>query len=280
VTADNPLLQPLETLFQRLVVLTGLVRIVEDQLQGYRRLFTRQFDELDARHVFAGFNLIVWDIAPPAREEPSHWRQVSSFSAGGKDYFELTDLFVRREAAWTVSQAYEAFEAYLKDVLAAYLAGHPQDSQLISLRQPPEAADFASWRAALHSGRWSSTALLGALRLIQPSISTRETTNDRDVHMDEWHQILQEIRHAATHSDMRIRHSRIARWPPSRIRLLRRKFPGQAQNGDYVLQLTRDAAQSAIQTAADYAFLLFKCLSQSSGYDWDILRQPDANSDA
>lgn len=280
MTDENPLLQPLEDLFHRLVVLTGLVHIVEDQLKGYRRLFTSQFDEVDAGHVIAGFNLIVWDIAPREGDQPRQWRPVSSFSAGGQHYFELTDLFIKREASWTVTQTYEAFESFLKDVLATFLSRNPQASHTISLRRPRDPSDTASWRALLRSARWNSIALLASLRLLAPSIGVREAANDRQMHMSEWHQVLQEVRHAATHSDMRIRHDRIAEWPPARKRLLRRKFPGETQDGDYVLKVTREAAQAAIQTAADYAFLIFKCLSQRCDYDWAILGQPSTKPDA
>ena len=282
MTRDNPLLQPLETLFRRLVMLMGLVDIVEEYLQGYRKFFISQFEKLgiEVGHAYAGFNLIVWDIAPPVGHERGHWRPVSSFSAGGDRFLELADLFVQREAAWTVSQAFEAFESYLKDLLAAYLASRPQDSQLISLRQPRESSNPASWRAGLNSARWNSVTLLASLRLVQPSIAPAEVTNARHIHLEEWHHVLKEVRHGATHSEMRIRSSRIAQWPPSRMRLLRREFPGDIENGDYVLRLTKEHAQSAIQMAADYAFLLFKCLSQRCRYDWDILRPPDSDSGA
>jgi hypothetical protein len=277
---ENPLLEPLENLFHRLVMLTGLVHIVEDQLHGYRRLFTSQFEEVDRRHVFAGFNLIVWDIAPRESDQPRHWRPVSSFSAGGEHYLQLTELFVRREASWTVSQVYEAFETYLKDILATYLSRHPDASQAISFRQPDDPSNAASWRVGLRSARWTSVKLLASLRQIEPSIAAREAANDRQMDMNEWHQVLQEVRHASTHTHMRIRNYRMAHWSPAKKRILRRKFPGQPQNGDYALDLTRESAQSAVQTAADYAFLIFKCLSQSCSYDWDILGAPSTKPSA
>jgi hypothetical protein len=279
VPRDNPLLRPLQDLFQRLVSLTGLAHIVEDYLQGYRRFFTDRFEEqgLEADVVFAGFNLIVWDITPEPEQKPGHWRPVSSFSAAGTHYFELADHFVQREAAWTVSQTYEAFETYLKELLCAHLASQPSDSITISLRQPANPSNPASWRSTPKLARWSSACLLASLRALEPSVAVAEANNTRQMQLSEWHTVLGEVRHAATHSDMRIRRSLIAQWPPSRTRLLRRKFPGELYDGDYVLHLTRQDAESTIQMAADYAFLLFKCMSRARGLEWDILAPTEGN---
>jgi len=48
-------------------------------------------------------------------------------------------------------------------------------------------------------------------------------------------------------------------------------FPCVDENGERVLNLTPKNADKSLQLYAEYAFQVFKFLSQATGDDWDIL---------
>ena len=130
MTDPNPLEVPLDELWRRLSVLNGMLFLLDGQLRNFRTLFKEALGDRNVpmEHVWGGATLAVRDLD----EWPEHgWAihyPAANFYVKGEEYLQLVDRFVEREAAWAIAQAYEAFESFLYDLLAAaYLAGIPAD---------------------------------------------------------------------------------------------------------------------------------------------------------
>jgi hypothetical protein len=145
-----------------------------------------------------------------------------SVSTSTTGYLDTARALIAREAAWTVSQAYEAFETFLKDIVATYLQANKNqaDSERIAKldKKLPTLnnTDIAYWKEYVNSYRGrNSSELFGCLRRLAPTLAMAEQNNNRQLDLILWYQRVSEVRHAATHSAMIIRKNRLKGWVPS-----------------------------------------------------------------
>lgn len=279
----NPLEKPIEELFSRLNILNGLLFHLEGQLNLFKQLFNEMVQESgrELSSIWTGSSLIIRDLT----EFPAHGWAVNyptgKFFSRGEEYIRIADELLERESAWTISQGYETFETFLKDITSRYLHRNNHEADPIKLKKLAPGltkrqlspVDLEYWRTFIRLSYRNNVDLIRYLRKIGPEIPDAEKHNNRAIDLFEWYLLAGEVRHAATHSNMVIKHERMRSWEEGKLRLIEQFFPGNMTDAGYVIKIDYNNAESNLVLFSEYAFVVFKSLSKVKNYDWNILKK-------
>ena len=272
----NPLRSVLDQFYQRLTALKGVLFHLETQLHGYRDMLVDpgQGEDSDLARLFCGTRLVVSDLT----EWPANgWRvnyPLQAFFSQGRQYVDMIDLIIRNHSHWTISQAYEAFETYLYNVVANYLY-HDQTciEQALQKKLKGTPQDLSTFRQAVrrvYRGK-QNRQIFAYLRGLAPKLQLAEAKNNRGMDLGEWYEVVSEVRHAITHADSLIKSTRA--WNNSWLFLLTANFPGTGTADGYRLSLEHDSATKVLTIFAEYALQIDKHLCRAAGYHWSIKRR-------
>jgi hypothetical protein len=274
----NPFLESCNELFAKLNVLYGLLFHLENQLNNFRKSLMHQLEKsgLDLSVITAGSALVIRDLTEWPEDNWARYYPTGSFTSQGEKYLQVTDILLSRESAWAVSQAFEAFETFLKDITAVYLYNQPDNADKDALKKNAsklkksdlKPSDIEYWKKFVRLTYRNGTKMLEYLRQLVPEIGEAEQHNNRAIDISAWFEVVSEVRHATTHTDLLIKSTRISSFSKTEDGLLRQYFPGNAVDVGYKLELNRKTAEKALNFFAEYAFLIFKYLSIKQGYNW------------
>ena len=279
----NPLDGPIYDLFYRLNVLNGMLFTIGGQLDSFEKLYRESLSEasFDTSIVFSGTSLVIRDLTEWPASGWAVYYPSGVFSTKGEEYFKLISVLLARESSWTISQSYEAFEKFLKDISATFfrenqgLAETKKVEKFESDKKSGNLAktDIAYWRGYIDYHYQTNAEKLKLLRKICPDIPMGEKKNNRVVDLTEWFTVVKEVRDAATHSDFTIRAYRMKNWSQSKRNMLEKFFSGVSVDQEYKLNTTSKNAECCLQLFSEYSFQIYKFLSISRGYDWGILQK-------
>lgn len=279
----NPLNTSVYDLFYHLNTLNGLLFTLECQLSNFEKLYRESISEtsFDISIVFSGASLAIRDLTEWPKDGWARYYPSGNFSSKGEEYFKLIKVLLARESAWTVSQAYEAFERFLKDISATFLL---ENQHLAEIKKVDKfesdkkskylnKTDIAFWRTYVDYCYRTNSEKLKFLRELCPDISKGETKNNRVIDLPEWFDLVEELRHSATHSNFIIKTGRMKDWPKTKQEILGKCFPGNNIEQGYQLNITSKDATFCLELFSEYSFQIFKFLSILKGYDWNILQK-------
>lgn len=268
--------------------LNGLLSNLENQLNNFRKLYKNSISKtsFDISRIFSGYSLVIRDLTEWPKDGWARYYSSGKFLSKGEEYFELIKVLLARESAWTVSQAYEAFEKYLKDISATFLLENQQLAETKKVEKFKSAGksnnlsmtDITFWREYLGYCNKTNTERLKLLRKICSDISKGETENNRVINLKDWFGVVEEVRHSATHSNFIIKASRIKNWSEAKRNILKEYFPGINLEHGYRLDIISKNARFCLNLFSEYSFQIYKFLSISRGYDWNILEKKKGNS--
>jgi len=284
----NPLNKSINDLFCHMNTLNGLLSNLENQLNNFKKLYKDSISKtsFDISRIFSGYSLVIRDLTEWPKDGWARYYSSGKFTSKGEEYFELIKVLLARVSAWTVSQAYEAFERYLKDISATFLLENQQLAETKKVEKFKSAeksnnlsmTDITFWREYLGYCNKTNTERLKLLRKICSDISKGETENNRVIDLKDWFGVVEEVRHSATHSNFIIKTSRIKNWSEAKRNILKEYFPGISLEQGYRLDITSKNARFCLNLFSEYSFQIYKLLSISRGYDWNILKKKKGNS--
>ena len=269
---ENPFEAPLEAFLLWLNRLNGLLWFLNWQLVDFRAMYKDSLQKrgIGLEEVKGGTSLVIRDLS----EWPDHgWAEYYSsglFIIEGEGYLNLVDGFVQRESAWTISQAYEAFESYLKDIAALHLFKRPdlapqRQLERFRRRQPRFSLDHQEfWR--IFVSRENAFDVLDTLRLSAPFLAETEEHNNRALDLRAWLSVLAEVRHGVVHASCVIRQTRATSWSAERFKILESHFKSRLADQGYLIQCGPNEAQNILSITGEYGYLVYKALSQAAGY--------------
>lgn len=279
----NPLNGPTYDLFYRLNVLNGMLFTIGGQLNSFEKLYRESLSEasFDTSIVFSGTSLVIRDLTEWPASGWAVYYPSGMFSTKGEEYFKLISVLLARESSWTISQAYEAFEKFLKDISATLFQenqGLAEVKRVEKFESDKKSSnltktDIAFWRGYIDFHYQTNAEKLKLLRKICPDIPMGEKKNNRVVDLTEWFTVVKEVRDGATHSDFTIRAYRMKNWSHSRRNMLKEFFSGVFVDQEYKLNTASKDAEFCLQLFSEYSFQIYKFLSISRGYDWGILQR-------
>jgi hypothetical protein len=260
-----------------------LLFTLDGQLASFEKLYRESISEasFDISIVFSGAALVIRDLTEWPENGWAKYYPSGSFSSKGEEYFKLIRVLLTRESAWTVSQAYEAFEKFLKDISATLLLENQQLAETKKVEKFESdrknnnlsKTDIAFWRKYLEYHYKTNIDKLKFLRKICPDISKGETKNNRVLDLTDWFAVVEELRHSATHSNFIINTIRMKNWSKSKREMLKTYFPGINIEQGYRIAIGIKDATFSLELFSEYSFQVYKFLSISRGYDWNILQK-------
>jgi hypothetical protein len=133
---------------------------------------------------------------------------------------------------FVIAQCFEAFETYLKDILAAYLISNR--NILLQLDTYIDRSCFEKCRKTLSKycspkNRYNKK-FFEMLYLIEPTISDTESDNFLRFEFKEWIVVLTEVRHSITHSNGQFKMSKSSNWTQFQNELLNQLFICKTEN--------------------------------------------------
>lgn len=289
----NPITNPLVILFTRLNELNGFLFLLHSHLDGSKRSITYALEKgkRDFSSLFAGSALVIIDLSELSADKWPRYYSVSRFSAEGEEYLRIIDDLVNRESAWTISQAYEAFETFLKEILATFFTENSNEKKyrnefhnsLKLIKHKPRKTldpDSVKDRRILISKYYQNTELFTLIRNIAPEFSRLEKQNSRGLDLTVWYRVITEARHGITHSNCLIKKQKIEDWTQYEHHILAEQLKATLDNQGYMLNPTMEDARIILTLFAEYGFLVFKCLSEIANYDFsNILTHPPPKGD-
>lgn len=283
----NPLNTPLYDLFYHLNTLNGLLFTLDNQLSNFEKLYRESISKtsFDISIIFSGASLVIRDLTEWPNDGWARYYPSGKFSSKGEEYFGIIRVLLARESAWTVSQAYEAYETFLKDISATLLVENQQLAEAKKVEKFESdknsnnltRTDIAFWRTYVDYNYKTNTDKLKFLRKICPDISKGETQNNRVINLIDWFAVVEELRHSATHSNFIIKTGRMENWSKAKREILKKYFPGNNIAQGYQIDITTKDATFCLELFSEYSFQVYKVLSISRGYDWNILQKKTEN---
>lgn len=279
----NPLNTPIYDLFYHLNTLNGLLFTLDNQLSNFEKLYRESIfkTSFDISIIFSGASLAIRDLTEWPKDGWARYYPSGKFSSKGEEFFELIKVLLARESAWTVSQAYEAFERFLKDISATFLCENQDLAEIKNVEKFESdkksknliKTDAVFWRTYVDYHYRTNSDKLKFLRKLCPDISKGETQNNRVIDLTEWFDVVEELRHCATHSNFLIKINRMKNWSKTKKEKLQKYFPGNIIEEGYQLNITSKDATFCLELFSEYSFQIFKSLSLLKGYDWNILNK-------
>lgn len=279
----NPFNSPLYDLFYHLNTLNGLLFTLNNQLSNFEKLYRESISKtsFDISIIFYGASLVIRDLTEWPKDGCARYYPSGKFSSKGEEYFKLIRVLLARESACTVSQAYEAYEKFLKDISATLVF---ENQKLADIKKVEKfeldkksnnlsKTDIAFWRKYIDYHYQTNTDKLKFLRKICPDISKGETENNRVIDLTDWFVVVEELRHFATHSNFIIKTGRMNNWSKAEREILSEYFPGINIEQGYQLDITYNDAKFCLELFSEDSFQIYKFLSISRGYDWNILQK-------
>jgi hypothetical protein len=280
----NPLNAPLYDLFLHLNTLNGLLLNINDQLNSFEKSYRQSISETSfgISSIYSGSSIAIRDLTEwPENSVAKYYSCGAPFSVKGEEYFELIKILIAREASWTISQAYEAFETFLKNTLILLLLENPELAEIKKIekfkldkkRGDLKESDFSFWEEYLKYYYKTNSLKLKFLRKICPAIYKSETENNRTIDLNNWFAVVEEVRHSATHSNFIVKNNRMGHWTRAKNEMLKNHFHGRELWYGYILNTTIEDAKFSLILFSEYSFQIYKFLLISRGYDWNILQK-------
>jgi len=279
---NNPIINPLIILFQRLNQLNGFLFLFHSHLERNKRsiIYSVKKGKFDYSRLFAGSALVIRDLSEFPANKWARYYSISVFSTEGEGYIKIADDLIIRESALTISQAYEAFETFLKNTTATFLGTNSNNKKYENEFQNglhrfnkkrgkslnPTSFDY--WIEFINHSYKKNDEILTLLRKITPELDKLERQNNRALDLTVWYCVLTEVRHAITHSNLLIKNQKMNNWSQSERYILSGQINGVFNQYGYMLNPTMKNAKDILSLFAEYGFIIFKCLSKLEHYDF------------
>lgn len=272
----NPFERPLRSFFDRLNLLNGLDRFLYNQLNIIKKKVSPHQNE-----VFSGSLIPFIDITKNYKTSFPQYYISGQFITRGKKYISTLDKLHSHEAGWCISQSYESFETYLYDSIA--LCFHKriitdskgkktkfENKYYQNIRNPK--TDLSYWSKFVRY-RFRNEELFKEMRNLSRALERAEMNNNRKLNLQKWYVITTEVRHAVTHCNAVIKAKRMNNWDKIKKQLLSKYFTGYYKNNDYVLNLSKKDVEFNLRIFIEFAYQIFKYLSQVKGYKWEVFKR-------
>jgi len=273
----HPIEVPVRDLFRRLTVIDGLLFNLKHQLDTFRKEFEQSLEQssFELSDIWSGKALVVRDLSELEGEPFS----IGAFISQGEEYFKLVDTLVSKQSAWAVSQAFEAFETFLIDVIVTYLMEYKnlvdgKKLEKFTSEKQVSLKEYAEWREFVKFSYRNNKDRLKYLRKLARQLGNVESKNYHNLDFKDWYLVVSDVRQAVTHSNSVIKKGKMGSWARQKRSIRDHYFPGVEVDSGYKLRLHQKDAEINLELFAEYGLVIFKLLSEQHGYDWKEVLRP------
>lgn len=273
----HPLDASLRTLFARLSALRFQLLQSETATSNFAGTIEdvkRRFDEGGGK-LWTGSALIIRDLAlwPNDPNSCAEIFPVARDTAVADECLELSEIIHHTARNWAIAQAYERYESYLKDILAATFLHNPSladPSQFQAHKRKVQNFDnsnLAHWRQFIvrRYGGKNNSELFKILRKLSLPLATAEAKNRAGVNLAVWYAAWSALRHAITHSSSVILGDAFTSLGSDELAILRKMVTIREGSSKIEVLPESGEAERCIDLTAEYGYLIFRSLSQRLG---------------
>ena len=270
----NPYYGPLYDAWRQLVILNGVLFQVSTHVKQ-RRADLEQVLARRKAPFFAAASLVIMDLTGT---QPDGWPVI--FPIGGhlrkgRRYLTMLEEIAAREAAWTVAQGFETFEASTMETAALYLKRNPQQVASTTWRKrtrrgddpKPASRRISDHRSYVRATYRSANDLVRRFGKSFAILREAEISNHRSVPLSAWLDVVAAVRHATVHNSGVLSPKQVSKLGLMKVKLLKEAFPGRLTGLGYRLKLSRKDAEEALKMLAGYAFLIYRAASLNERLD-------------
>lgn len=274
----NPLNTELFKLYEKLNLLHFLIHFLDKRMETSIDKVNQQIEKTkgdDWILPFHGTSLVITDLTGPTDNGWLLFGRTGHVKVQGEEFIEKLKWIAQREGALAIANAYEAFETYLYDMAAAYgfkINASRLHNTLKLSQSVTELTSLEKWKEAVRYKyrRGKNKILINKLRKLGDGLELAEdkTTNNRSLNMISWFKVVEQVRHAVTHSDFVIEQAVLSSFQPEEKSILSQQFPGIETNTGYLIEMDKRSSALEIKLFAEYAHAIYKSLSIQSDLEW------------
>ncbi len=172
---------------------------------------------------------------------------------------EKTQEIMHNYCNFCISQSFEAFETFLKDILAYYIFSNPEFFSKSEKLKDITITDYATTRIDIQKlfrkNNKYNKQIFKWLYKINNDIYKLETQNVLNFNFVEWNVVLTEIRHSIVHSSSYFEIDKTKNWTDFQIKLLDRFFTKESKE-KYIIISTYKNYGSILEIIAQHAQLI------------------------
>ncbi|MHB1483028.1 MAG: hypothetical protein ACYCYI_00030 [Saccharofermentanales bacterium] len=283
----NPLEIYIKNLFFDINIIGGYLFNLEIRIDGYNKQIVANYEKYghDTNWLFAGKSIIVCDLINLADNGYRKIYPSGLFQVRGKEYLEFAEKIKTRESLISIELAYENFERFLKKITSQYLSKNPQFIQNDKMEKYKETMNkkgdnynnknleenMNGYLKSAYKGK-NNKYLLKFIRNISKEFTLYEKNNTKTFNFACWFNVLSEVRHAVVHTNFIIEKQIFEKLIKEEKDTLNKSFPGKETSIGYELSIDIKNAEKTFELLLDYGYLIFKCLSSSANYKWEIFK--------
>ncbi|WP_417444697.1 hypothetical protein [Joostella sp.] len=207
----------------------------------------------------AGTSLIIGDWTGPTDNgwKLSFHTGIDKFTVKENYKIEIEKI-LSREFGLAFSQCYEAFETFLKDCIDSKIIRDPNFKQSLNFKNSYSRKELKGGDELFKLIKKASNNLFNEY--------SRE--NNCNFKFKELFKVYSEVRHSITHSQRILTVSKIPKTPYY-VGLFEHLFPNNKLEGETIeIKLNYEILNRNLIYFSEFAFQIFKILSQSESYEW------------
>lgn len=277
----NPLSESLINCMNQLVSYKGSLHFLEKELIKSRKSIIENHSEESINRIMLGHRLAITDLSEfPADGWRRYYPAPGLFGIEGKEYLNFTDSVIERESAWVTSQCYETLEIFIKNILSSFFQNnqiyieHDKMQKFLSAKEigyeMGTVEDYKEFLSYSYRGK-NNRKLIMIIKKVSPEFSELLTKNNRGIYLAEWYEVFSEVRHAVTHMRLILPNETVENFSPDQKNYLNVYFPVENCSSGFRLKMNRKSVESNVNLTAEFAYLIFKCLSNLRNYGNDIM---------
>ena len=277
---ENPLEELIGEYLFELNSINGYLYQVKNRIESHVKRLISFYEEngIKIDDLFTGTSLVIGDLS---EFPPDGWRRnyiTGKHSKKGNDYLSFSEDLIQREAILSIALGYERLETFLKKICSKFLLLNKEfinkDAYTSFIRRynGDKREDLQYWHEYLklsYKGK-NNKYLLKFLREVNLDFKILETNNNRSLNLKEWFEVSSIVRHSIIHSNSLIDEKELTKLNVLQTNILKEYFPGEVHGHKYMIKLDYKSANTQLVRLAEYGFLVFKCLSITAKYKWEI----------
>ncbi len=271
----NPLLSELNQFGNSIATSKGMLFQLNSHLSEYKRILVDRFEPLkseDFEYPILASTLIIGDLTGTSDKG---WK--INFPTGYSYQLEIDnisdriDLLISREAMRCIAHGYEALEKFIYDIISKFLSLNKTKYTSLTTKYIKSHETLEETRDSIRTIRGKNNRdILSFLRKISPIFSSGELTNNENINLKEWYEVLSRVRHGITHANFKIIEDNKFKLTSEQIKILNKYFPNEPKEKFYDLKIDKESADKILNLMTEYGFFIFKSLSEEVGYNWKV----------
>lgn len=187
-------------------------------------------------------------------------------------YENEVNQLISRESGFMISQAYEAFESFLKDIIAVFLFNNKDliNSRFKVLKDAVSEDDSKEKIRSVRTG-FNNEELFKVLRNnVEKFHRVENGENNLELNFHIWYKVFATVRHSITHSNFEINKRKVEEWDELHFQILR-SF-GLISEMDSAFQISPEIKKTyrILKLVAELGFFVFKSICISKNLNWRI----------